>query len=163
MERYGREGDFLEIIPISALTGDNVPLLLGRIFAALPEGPPLYDPDFVTDRTERFLAAERIREKVVERTREEIPYCTAVLLRGFDESERASRRLVRIEADILVEKRSQAGIIVGHRGAVLREIGTSARRDIEALLGCRVYLHLEVKPAEKWRNDEAVLDALDLR
>ena len=164
IDRYSRAHTFLDIVPISALTGDNVPRLLDCIFAALPEGAPVYDADSVTDRSERFLVAERIREKVLERTREELPYATAVVVHRFDESDRGNKnkKLVRIEADILVEKSSQAGIIVGRRGEALRDVGIAARRDIEQLLGCRVYLHLQVKTAEKWRDDEAVLEALDL-
>jgi GTP-binding protein Era len=142
--------------------GENLDLLLGRLFEHLPEGEPLYDSDQVTDRTERFLSAEFIREKILERTREEIPYTTAVLLKKFDESRREAARLVLIEADILVEKESQQGIILGKGGLQLRDLGTAARKDLEELLGCRVYLELVVRTVRKWRDDDAILDQLEL-
>lgn len=162
MQRYGEAYDFVEIIPISAQTGENLDLLLERVFAVLPEGEPLYESDQVTDRTERFLAAEFIREKLLERVREELPYTSAVLIRKFDESARSDRKLVVIEADILVEKRSQQGIILGAGASQLRDLGISAREEIEQLLGCKVYLALHVRTAHNWRNDEAVLDQLEL-
>lgn len=162
MQRYGEAYDFLEIIPISAKTGENLDLLLDKAFQYLPEGEPLYDPEQVTDRTERFLAGEFIREKLLERVREELPYTSAVLIRKFDESQRAEKNLVVIEADILVEKRSQQGIILGSGATQLRDLGISARHELEELLGCKVYLALQVKTARNWRNDESVLDQLEL-
>ncbi len=160
MQRYGSAHEFREIIPVSALTGDNLDLLLDKTFEHLPEGERLFDPDQITDRTERFLSAEFIREKILQHTREEIPYATAVLIRKFDESQRASGNLVVIEAEILVEKRSQQGIILGAGGSQIRDIGTAARRDLEKLLGCRVYLALEVHTVRKWRDNESVLNDL---
>ena len=162
MQRYNQAYDFRETIPISALKQDNVPLLVEKVFEYLPEGAPFFSPDAVTDRSERFLVAEFIREKILERTREEIPYVTAVLLNKFDESRRQTRRLVIIEADILVEKRSQQGIILGSGGSLLRDAGAAARREIEQLLGCRVYMNLRVRTESRWRDNEAVLDRLEL-
>lgn len=162
MQRYSAEYPYLEIIPLSAMKGENLDLLLGRIFACLPEGELLYDSAQVTDRTERFLSGEFIREKILERTREEIPYATAVLLKKFDESRRESANLVVIEADILVEKESQQGIILGKGGLQLRDLGTAARKELEELLGCRVYLELEVRTVRKWRDNNAILDELEL-
>jgi len=162
MRRYADACNFLEIIPLSALTGDNRELLLDRIFAHLPEGRPLYDAEQVTDRSERFLAAEFIREKVLAFAREEVPYATAVIVRKFDESRRESRRLVVVEADILVEKQSQQGIIIGKEGVQLRDLGSAARREIEELLGCKLFLSLNVRTEPKWRNNEAVLDELEV-
>jgi len=162
MQRYGDEYPYLEIIPVSALKGENLDLLLGRLFEHLPEGQPLYDPEQITDRPERFLSAEFIREKILERTREEIPYTTAVLLKKFDESRRESAKLVSIQADILVEKESQQGIILGKGGLQLRDLGTAARKELEELLGCRVYLELEVRTVRKWRDNDAILDELEL-
>ncbi len=162
MQRYSAEYPYLEIIPISATTGENLELLLSRVFEHLPEGERLYDPEQFTDRTEKFLAAEFIREQILERTREEIPYTTAVLLKKFDESRRESAHLVVIEADILVEKDSQQGIILGKGGTQLRDLGTAARKDLERLLGCRVYLELEVRAVRKWRDNDAILDDLEL-
>lgn len=162
MERYAREYKFEEIVPISAHTGENLPLLLDRLFNSLPEGQALFDTDAVTDRTERFLSAEFIREKLLERTQEELPYTTAVLVRQFDESRRESQQLVVIKADVIVEKRSQQGIIVGSGGTRIRDIGTAARRELEEMLGCKVFLELTVRTVRDWRNDDQVLDDLDL-
>ncbi len=162
MQRYASACDFLEIIPISAKSGENLELLLDRIYDHLPEGEPMYESDQVTDRSERFLAAEFIREKLLERVREELPYASAVLIRKFDESRRAGQKLVIIEADILVEKRSQQGIILGAGASQLRDLGISARQDLEQLLDCKVFLGLQVKTARNWRNDEAILDELEL-
>jgi len=162
MERYGGEYGYLEIIPISALTGENLDLLVDRVFESLPEGEPLYSPDQVTDRSERFLTSEFIREKILERMREELPYTSAVLLKKFDESRRAADRIVVVEADILVEKHSQQGIILGRGGLQLRDLGTAARKDIEELLGCKVYLDLKVRTVRKWRDNDAILNELEL-
>jgi len=162
MQRYGNAFDFLEIIPISAKTGDNLNVLIDAMFRHMPEGDPLYDPEQVTDRTERFLAAEFIREKLLERVRDELPYACAVLIKKFDERRREKKHLVTIEADILVEKRSQQGIILGAAASQLRDLGIAARNDLERLLGCKVYLGLQVRTARNWRNDESVLDALGL-
>ncbi len=162
MDRYSTANAYLEIIPISALTGDNLPLLVERIFHYLPEGEALYPCEQVTNRSERFLAAEFIREKILARTREEIPYASAVLIRQFDESRRDSRNIVVVEADILVEKESQQGIILGAGGLRLRDIGIDARREVEQLLGCKVHLALKVRTIRKWRENDRILDQLEV-
>ncbi|HSW37999.1 MAG TPA: GTPase Era [Acidobacteriota bacterium] len=162
IKRYSESCDFLEIIPVSAKTGDNLDLLTDKLFDALPEGEPLRDTDSITDRSERFLAAEFIREKILHRVREELPYACAVLIRKFDEERREEKNLVVIDADILVEKRSQQGIILGAGASQLRDLGIAARKDLEELLGCKVFLGLQVKTRRNWRNDDAVLDELDL-
>jgi GTP-binding protein Era len=162
MQRYADAHPFLEIIPLSALHGDNRNLLVDKVFEHLPEGEPRYDAELVTDRTERFLTAEFIREKILAFAREELPYTTAVVIRKFDESRRESRNLVVVEADILVEKKSQQGIIIGKDGAQLRELGIGARRELEELLGCKLFLGLTVRTAPKWRNDDAVLNDLEV-
>lgn len=162
MQRYGEAYEFLEIIPMSAKTGENMGLLLDKMFEYLPQGEPLYDSEQVTDRTERFLASEFIREKLLERVREELPYTSAVIIRKFDESQRTDKKLVVIEADILVEKRSQQGIILGAGASQLRDLGIAARQELEQLLDCKVYLGLQVKTSHNWRNDDAVLDELEL-
>jgi GTP-binding protein Era len=162
MHRYAEAHEFLELIPISARTGENRPLLLERVFHHLPEGPPLYDAGQVTDRTERFLAAEFIREKILAFARQELPYTTAVLVRKFDESRRAAGGVVVVEADILVEKESQKGIIIGKEGSQLRDIGVAARRELEQMLGCRLHLGLNVRRVPKWRNDDRILDDLEV-
>ncbi len=163
MRRYSVEHDFLDIIPVSATERDNVDLTIDKVFENLPEGEAIFDQDQVTDRTERFIAAEFIREKILERTRDELVYATAVLLKTFDESRRTARNLVRLEAEILVEKHSQQGIILGREGTLLRDIGTAARQDLEAHLGCKVYLGLRVRTVNKWRNNESVLNDLDFQ
>lgn len=162
IQRYAKAHDFQEIIPISAKTGEHLDLLRDKLFECLPEGEPLYAPEQFTDRTERFLASEFIREKLLERVREELPYTCAVLIRKFDESQREERKLVVIEADILVERSSQQGIIIGAGAAQLRDLGISARQELEQLLECKVFLGLQVRTARNWRNDEAVLDQLEL-
>jgi GTP-binding protein Era len=162
MQRYGAAHNFLEIIPISAKSGENLALMRDRIFDLLPESEPLYEADQVTDRTERFLAAEFIREKLLERVREELPYTCAVIIRKFDESRREDQNLVVIEADILVERKSQQGIVLGAGALQLRNLGIAARADLQKLLECKIYLGLQVKTVRNWRNDEAVLDELEL-
>jgi GTP-binding protein Era len=162
IHKYAAAYDFLEIIPLSALKGDNRTLLVDRVFEHLPEGDLFYPADQVTDRSERFLAAEFIREKILEFAREEIPYATAVMIRKFDESRRKKKNLVVLEADILVEKKSQQGIIIGKEGSQLRQLGVAARRELEEMLGCRLFLGLTVRTVSKWRDDDAVLDDLEV-
>ena len=162
MQRYSHEYGFLELIPLSALTHENLNLLIDNIFKYLPEGPTFFEPDQFTDRTERFLTSELIREKILARTRQELPYSTGVVVRSFDESRRATSGLVVIEADILVEKKSQQGIILGKGGTLLRDIGILARKDIEPLLGCRIHLGLRVRTMSRWRDNDLVLDEMEL-
>jgi GTPase len=162
IRKYAETYPFLEIIPLSALTGDNRDLLVSRVFEHLPEGAPLYDAGQVTDRSERFLTAEFIREQILTFAREELPYTTAVLIRSFDESRRETKHLIVVAADILVEKKSQQGIIIGKDGSQLRDLGIAARRELENLLGCKIFLELNVRTAPKWRDDEAVLDDLEV-
>ena len=161
IERYSAAYDFLDIIPISATERDNVGLVIDKVFEHLPEGEAFFPRDQLTDRTERFMAAEFIREKILERMRDELAYCTAVCVRTFDESKRAAGNLVRLEAEILVEKPSQQGIILGQGGLMLRDIGTAARKELEAQLGCKVYLGLRVRTVHRWRNNESVLNDLE--
>jgi GTP-binding protein Era len=163
MQRYGEAYDFLEIIPVSAIKRENLDVVRDKIFEHLPEGEPLYDAEYFTDRTEKFLAGEFIREKILDKVREELPYACAVLIRRFDESRREEgKKIVSIEADILVEKRSQQGIVLGAGASQLKNIGIAARRDLEGLLGCKVFLGLQVRTSPDWRNDESVLDELEL-
>ena len=158
IDRYRGFLDFVEVIPLSALTGDNVDLLAERLVANLPEGERLYPEDFLTDQPERFFVAEMVREQILRQTREEIPYTTAVVIDSFKEGE----PLVRIEASILVERDSQKGILIGKGGSMLKAIGTAARREIEAFLGTKVYLGLFVKVREGWREDQALLEEMGL-
>jgi GTPase len=162
IQRYAEAHSFLEILPISALKGDNRVLLLDKIFEHLAEGEPFYPAEQVTDRSERFLASEIIREKILAFAREEIPYATAVLVRKFDESRREQKKLIVLEADVLVERKSQQGIIIGKEGSQLRHLGTVARQELEEILGCQLFLGLTVRTVSKWRDNDAVLDDLEV-
>jgi GTPase len=150
--------DFAEILPLSALSGDNVALAGERLLAHLPLGDALYPEDFLTDRPERFFVAEMIREQILHLTRQEMPYVTGVLIERFKED----GELVRIEASILAERDSQKAILIGKGGSMLKEIGTRARQQIETFLGTHVYLGLFVKVRDRWREDGAVLDEMGL-
>jgi len=158
MDRYSRLGNFEEIIPISALSGENVETLLGQIFRHLPEGPMFYPDDQLSDQPERAIAAELIREKLILVTEEEMPYSTAVLIDRFEESE----TLHRIFASIFVERESQKAIVIGKAGARLKEIGIGARKDLEAFFGKKIFLELHVKVKKNWRDDEETLRTLGL-
>lgn len=139
-----------EVIPISALKGNNIETLLLEIEKYLPEGPKYYPDDQVTDHPERFIVAELIREKVLELTREEVPHSIAIVIEEM--KRRADSNAVYIHATIIVERPSQKGIIIGKQGSMLKEIGKRARMDIEALLGSKVFLELWVKVQKDWRN-----------
>ena len=154
---YSRQFQFAEIIPVSALKGDNLDLLLEQILKVLPAGPAYFPDSQFTDSPERFLAAEMVREKVVRHTEQELPYSTIVVLKRFEVDEEASR--VRIYCDICVERESQRKIVIGRHGQKLKTIGSAARRDIERLLGKPVYLELFVKVRPKWRDDPRFLDS----
>jgi len=150
--------DFAEIVPISALTGDNVDRLEEVLQRHLPEGPALYPEDYLTDQPERFFVAEMVREQVLHHTRQEIPYASGVVIESFREEE----GLVRIQAAILVERAGQKGILIGKGGSMLKTIGSAARQEIEAFLGTRIYLGLFVKVRENWRENEGLLAEMGL-
>ncbi|PYQ03232.1 MAG: GTPase Era [Acidobacteria bacterium] len=158
IDQHRRLLDFVDVVPVSGLKGENVDRLAERLVANLPEGERLYPDDFLTDQPERFFVAEMVREQILRHTREEIPYSTAVIIDSFKEGP----PLVRIEASILVERESQKGILIGRGGAMLKAIGSAARREIEAFLGTKVYLGLFVKVREGWREDQGVLDEIGL-
>jgi GTP-binding protein Era len=162
---------FDEVLLVSALGGDGVEELLGRTLAHLPEGPALFDAETFTDQQEVGLAAELIREQVLRHTRQEVPHSSAVVIDGFDESERAPRPgskpgglqgLVRIHATLYVERDSQKAIVIGKRGAMLKAIGTDARKSLERLLGTHVYLDLRVKVEPRWTESERGLRKVGL-
>jgi GTP-binding protein Era len=155
IEKYKDEYPFREIIPISALTGDNVDRLRQLIFELLPEGPQYYPEDQVTDHPERFVVAELIREKVLHLTREEVPHSVAVEIEQMQYRE--EKDMLYIHAVIYTERNSQKGILIGKNGGMLKEIGQRARTDIENLLGSKAYLELWVKVKEDWRNKEVML------
>ncbi len=148
---------FSEIIPVSALKNDGMEVLSEKIKEYLPEGPRYYPEDIVTDQIERFMVAEIIREKIILQTAEEIPYSVAVEVVKWSENEKG---LVSISANIYVERASQKGIIIGKTGNMLKQIGSSARTDIERLLGTKVFLALWVKVKKGWRDNRNFLDEL---
>jgi GTP-binding protein Era len=158
IEEYHKLHDFAEIVPISALTGDNVHRLVELFEERLPEGPPLFPEDTLTDLPERFFAAEIVREKILLFIREEVPYATAVRIDSWEDAE----SLIRIEASILVERDSQKGILVGSKGSMLKKIGTAARKDLERFLNTHVYLGLHVKVREHWRENRRLLSELGM-
>ena len=163
IEFYRDQYDYREMIPLSAVQGDNVEVLEEKLLENLSSGDFPYPPDFVSDQTERQAVSELIREKVLMHTRKELPYSTAVLVEEFEEAER-DKGFVRITASIIVEKEGQKKIVVGRGGQMVKAIGTEARREIEELLGVnRVYLELNVKVIEGWRDREHLLDELSVR
>lgn len=151
---------FAEIVPISAMNGNNVNTLLDQVIKYLPEGPQYYPADQVTDHPEQFVCAELIREKILHLTREEIPHSIAVSIEDMRVEENG---VVHISAVIYVERDSQKGIIIGKKGALLKEVGRKARTDIEALLGSKTFLELWVKVKKDWRNQDRVLRDLGFR
>ncbi|MGP4042408.1 GTPase Era [Gracilibacillus sp. D59] len=150
IDQYKDKYPFKEIIPISALEGNNVNHLMDVFTDHLPEGPQYYPEDQITDHPERFIIGELIREKVLQLTREEVPHSVAVVI--DDINNRGEGEKVLVQATIVVERKSQKGIIIGKQGQMLKEIGKRARQDIERLLGSKVYLELWVKVQENWRN-----------
>jgi GTP-binding protein Era len=155
---YAERGVFQEILPVSALTGDGADRLLDLLFERLPEGAPQYDPELLTVHPERFLVAERIREKVLQQTHEEVPFSSAVLVEKWEEVE--GRDLVKIWASIIVEREGQKKIVVGAQGSRIKEIGIAARQDLEAYLERPVFLQLHVRVEERWREDARILSEL---
>jgi len=153
-----------ELVPFSALDGENVEQLLKAIVAHLPEADePLFPKDMLTDQAERTLAAEYVREQVMLLTRDEIPYSCAVEIEEFDESQRSDRAgLVRISAVIFVERETQKGIVIGKGGQMLKKIGTNSRYHMERLLGCKVFLSLTVRVEERWSERPKSLEKLGL-
>ncbi|HYA15572.1 MAG TPA: GTPase Era, partial [Syntrophales bacterium] len=146
---------FSEIIPVSALTGDGLKILIEQILKLLPEGQKYFPEDMMTDRTERFIAAEIIREKIILLTHQEIPYTTAVVVDLFKEDE--EKNLIRIQATINVSKESQKGILIGRKGSMLKKIGTQARLEMEKFFAARIYLELFVRVRKDWTHDERLL------
>ena len=155
IDQYSKLYAFKEVIPLSATKGEGVDELLKLIIQLLPEGPKYFPEDILTDLPERFVAAEIVREKVFEFTKQEIPYSTAVVVDRFKEN--PQKKLVSISATINVERDSQKGIIIGKKGSMLKQIGTSARIDIERLLGTKVFLELFVKVQKDWTKDKKML------
>jgi GTP-binding protein Era len=149
---------FAAIVPVSAATGDGIEQLEQALLAELPEGAPIYPEDFLTDQPERAIVAETVREKVLQHTRAELPFSTAVIVDQFDESERDS--ILRLYCTIFVEHESQKAIVIGRGGDMIKRIGTEARRDLEQFFETKVFLDLRVKVNPDWRDDDRALDAL---
>ena len=150
--------DFAAIVPVSATTGDGVDRFEHALLELLPEGEPPYPEDYLTDQPERALVGEMVREKVLQHTRDELPFTTAVVVDEFDEQER--ERLLRLYCTIFVETESQKPIVIGRAGEMIKKIGSEARRDLEAFFGTKVFLDLRVKVNPDWRDNDRMLDEI---
>jgi GTP-binding protein Era len=162
IDRYQQEHPFVEIVPISAVDGTNVDVLEELFLQYLPEGEPLYPADYVTDQPERFFVSEIVREQVLQLTRDELPFSTAVVVDRFEEPGEGEGEGYAIYCTILVERESQKPIVIGRGGAMIKTIGTAARQELERYFNARVYLDLHVKVKSEWRDDERTLDELGL-
>ena len=170
MEKAQTWHAFSAIVPVSAETGDGLDRLEQVILEQLPEADPIYPEEFLTDQAERTLVAEIVREKVLRNTRNELPFSTAVMVDQFDESERdpahsdagvrSGRGLLRLYCTIYVETESQKPIVIGRGGAMIKQIGTEARQELEAFFDTKVFLDLRVKVDPDWRNNDRTLDAI---
>jgi GTP-binding protein Era len=161
MERYGKEEMFAEIVPVSAATGDNVERLERLIIDRMPEGERLYPEDYLTDQPERVLAAEIVREKVLQLTHAELPFSSAVVVETFEEAT-PGRPLLTLRCSILLERESQKPIVIGRGGDMIKRIGTAAREDLERFFATRVFLDLHVRVKADWRENDRVLHDLGL-
>jgi len=160
IERHARTNAFAEIVPVSAKTGENCDRLERVLIDRLPEGEALYPPDYVTDQPERFLVAEIVREKVLQFTRDEIPFASAVVIDRWEEpggDTDGQAPLHRVYATVVVDRESQKPILIGRNGEMIRRIGTAARIEVEAFLGSRVFLDLRVRVRTEWREDDRLL------
>jgi len=155
--RYNEDFQFAETFPISAIDGRGLDDLVKSWIARLPEGPKYFPDDQVTDQPERFLAAEVIREKAILATRQEVPHAIAVLVDKYEEKP----KLLRISATIYVEREGQKGILIGAGGATLKQIGTDARKELESLLGSKIFMELFVKVQNNWRQNSQMVKMLD--
>jgi len=162
IDHYRKAHPFAEIVPVSAVDGTNVDVLEKLFLQYLPEGEPLYPPDYITDQHERFFASEIIREQVLQLTHDELPFSTAVVIDRFEEPAEG-QKILSIYATILVDRESQKPIVVGRAGAMIKKIGTAARTELEAYFDSRVFLDLHVKVRSEWRDDVRVLDELGLQ
>ena len=158
INKYTSVMDFKTVIPISALNNEGTDIVMKEILKLLPEGPKYFPDDIITDQPEKMIAAELIREKILELILEEVPHGTGVEVISF--KERSGRDLVDIEANIYCEKETHKGILIGKEGKMLKKIGSLARIDIENLLGVKVFLQLWVKVKQDWRNSDNMLKTL---
>jgi GTP-binding protein Era len=162
IDHYRKAHEFVEIVPVSATDGTNVEVLENLFLQYLPEGEPLYPPDYVTDQPERFFAAEIIREQVLNLTHDELPFSTAVIVDKFEEPGEG-QRMLSLYCTILVDRESQKPIVVGKGGAMIKKIGTAARQELETYFESRVFLDLHVKVRSEWRDDPRTLDEMGLQ
>ncbi len=156
IDEIRKKHSFSAIVPLSALKSEGVGVLVDEIWNLLPEGQAFFPDDIMTDRSERFIAAEIIREKIILLTHQEIPYATAVMLESFKEDE--EKKIIRIQATIHVEKESQKGILIGKKGSMLKRIGIRAREEMEAFFGMKIYLELFVRVQKDWTHDARMLN-----
>jgi GTP-binding protein Era len=161
IDRYKQAHPFVEFVPISAADGTNVDLLETLFLKYLPDGEPLYPPDYVTDQPDRFFVTEIIREQVLQLTHAELPFSTAVVIDRYGEP--GADKVVTMYCSILVERESQKPIVIGKGGAMIKQIGTAARIELERFLDTRVYLDLHVKVKSEWRDNDRVLDEMGMR
>jgi len=154
IDKFNKKFKFSEIIPLSALTGENLDRLVNALLDYLPNGPKYYPDEMVTDKPEQFIVSELIREKVLRETEQEVPYAVAVVV---EEMDRRADDLVYVRALIFVEKESQKRILIGKKGSMLKKIGRLARQEVESLLGSRIFLDLWVKVKRDWRKSETIL------
>lgn len=159
LDQYSKAHPFAELVPLSAVDGTNVDTLEGLFLRYLPEGEPLYPPEYFTDQTERFFASEIVREQVLQLTHDELPFSTAVVVDKFDESDRG---LMKLCCTILVDRESQKPIVVGKAGSMIKAIGTAARLGLEEHFQQKVFLDLHVKVKSEWRDNERLLDEIGL-
>ena len=162
MQQYGESGLFAEIVPVSATTGDNVDRLERLIDDRIPEGEALYPPDYLTDQPERVLAAELVREKLLQFTHAEIPFSSAVVVDRFEEAD-GPRGLLKLFCTIVVDRESQKPIVLGRGGEMIKRIGIAAREDLERFFSTRVFLDLHVRVKAEWREDDNVLNQIGLK
>jgi GTPase len=159
--QWSRLAPFKELVPVSALTGENEAVLEAALLRYLPDGEPLYPQDYLTDQPERAYVAEIVREKVLRHTRDELPFSSAVLVDRFEETD--ERGLMRLYCTIVVERESQKPIVIGRGGSMIKQIGTEARQELEAFFNARVFLDLRVKTRANWREDPRLLDEIGIR
>jgi GTPase len=160
LDHYQKTHPFVELVPISAADGTNVDTLEKLFLQYLPEGEPLYPPEYLTDQPERFFAAEIVREQVLRLTHDELPHSTAVVVDQFEEP--GEDGTLKLYCTILVERESQKPIVVGKGGAMIKQIGTAARQELIAHFETKVYLDLHVKVKSEWRDDERLLDEMGI-
>lgn len=169
MAEYSQDGLFDEIVPVSAQTGDNVDRLEQALIAKMPEGEALYPEDYLTDQPERVMAAEIVREKLLQFTRDELPFSSAVVIDRFEEpagdegqEREPGQGILRLYCSIVVDRPSQKAIVVGKGGSMIKQIGTAAREDLERFFATKVFLDLHVRVAQDWREDDRLLQDIGI-